>query len=265
MYHTSYYAITFLRDTVGRMAILIPIANQKGGCGKTTTAMNLAGGLHKAGYRVKVIDADQQASATAWSIAQGQNSLPFDVVPGRQFRGSATLDSDDCDIILFDCPPGMADAANSMSETQMLARKAIRSADAVIVPLRPSTLDFTACASFVRYLGKQIQPETKVLVLLNGVQHTHLTRQAPTQAAVLFGDMPNAHVLTSTIGLRVAIAEVSGSGQTIFDYRPGQEAANEYTKLTKEIIQWLSQQHAPTSASSEKNSAKPTSHSAAAA
>lgn len=242
------------------MAILIAVANQKGGCGKTTTVMNLAGGLHKAGYRVLVVDADPQASAMIWSIARGQGSLPFDVHTSRQHKGRfrPLADSQDYDLVLIDCPPGVTDEG----EGGRVARAAVREADAILVPLRPSTLDFSAAASFVKYLAKEKADDQQVFVLINGRQHTLIGRQAPDKAEQLFAAIPGAIVLDTTIGLRAPITEVSGSGKTIFDYAPGHDAAREYRNLTKEIIKCLSnaqgsqQSNSQTSANSTRRSAQ---------
>jgi chromosome partitioning protein len=217
------------------MSIILAVANQKGGCGKTTTVMNLAGGLTKARYRVLVVDADQQASATSWSLARGQDSLPFEVTTARQVKHILHLD-EAYDIVLVDCPPGVTDPESAAGK---YARKAIREADAVLVPLRPSTLDFTAAASFVRFLAGERQTDQKVLVLINARQRTRMGSQARDQAAVLFSPIEGAVVLQTSIGLRAPITEVSGSGLTIFDYAPSHEAAREYTNLTQEIIQCL--------------------------
>jgi chromosome partitioning protein len=215
----------------------IALANQKGGCGKTTTAMNLAGGLTKAQYRVRVVDADPQASATIWSLARGQGSLPFDVITARQLKGRfAALADGEYDVNLVDCPPGVTD---TQDDAGRFARAAIHGADAILVPLRPSALDFAAAATFVRYLEREKDPRTKTAVLINGRQRTLLGREAPAQAAILFAPIAGAIVLETTIGFRAPITEVAGSGKTIFDYAPSHDAAREYANLTKEVLQWL--------------------------
>lgn len=219
------------------MPIIVAIANQKGGCGKTTTTMNLAGGLVRAKYSVLVVDADPQASATVWSLAKGQGSLPFEVRPARQlkwrFSGLANAEED---LVLVDCPPGFAD----QDEAARFTRAVLHGADAILVPLRPSTLDFSAAASFVRVLAREKLPEAKVAVLINARKNTLLGRQSQEQAAILFAPIAGAVVLETTIGDRAPVTEVSGSGETIFDYAPRHTAALEYVNLTKEILSWLS-------------------------
>jgi chromosome partitioning protein len=227
------------------MAFILCVANQKGGSGKTTTAMNLAAGLTLAKYPVLVVDADPQASATIWSLADGQNSLPYDVITARQVRGKFEdlARGSEHEIVIVDCPPGVVDSQDVAGRT---ARDAIRTSDAVLVPLRPTRLDFSSTSSFVRFLASERQVGQRVLILLNGVQPTLLGRAAPGQAMAHFGGIPGATMLATSIGLRTSIAEVCGSGRTIFDYAPGSDAVREYTALTKEVIQCLAAT-APTS------------------
>lgn len=221
------------------MAILIATGNQKGGCGKTSTTINVAGGLVLAGYRVMVVDADPtNSSATMWSLAAGQGKLPFDVVPAYQYRDrfAELIDSPDFDFILVDCAPGIVD---NTSDVGKIVRTALRQADAVLVPLQPSRLDFEACNIFVRYLRTQRKPHQHVFALINGRKPNVLGRTAPAMAQVLFAPIAGAIVLNTTIGHRTSITEGSGSGQTIFDSSPRSEAAAEYDHLTQELLQCL--------------------------
>jgi chromosome partitioning protein len=218
------------------MPIIFAIANQKGGCGKTTTAMNLAGCLARAKYSVLVVDADPQASSTVWSLARGQGSLPFEVRPARQFKWRfSALEGAEEELVLVDCPPGMTEQDDAAKFT----RAVLRGADAILVPLRPSTLDFSAATSFVKYLGREKAPETRVAVLINARKNTVLGRESREKAALLFAPIAGAVVLNTTIGDRTAITEVSGSGKTIVDYAPSHAAVVEYVNLTKEILSWL--------------------------
>lgn len=237
------------------MSIILAIANQKGGCGKTTTTMNLAGGLVRAKYSVRVVDADPQASATVWSLATGQGTLPFEVVPARQlkWRFSALAGAEE-DLVLVDCPPGIIEKDDAAKFT----RAVLHGADAILVPLMPSTLDFSATASFVRYLLREKAPETKLAVLVNARRNNLLGRQSQDRAAVLFAAIEGAVILKTTIGDRTPITEVSGSGETIFDYAPRHAAAQEYVDLTKEIISWLSNApHSPHTPSKTSESTLP--------
>lgn len=237
----NYFHTAIQRFTLCNMStpIIIAIGNQKGGCGKTTITMNLAGGLTKAGYNVLVVDADPQSSATVWSIAKGQESLPFDVAnmrsPGMkgQFAGLLKLDYD---LILIDCPPGVADTQDASGR---FGRDALRGADAILVPIRPSALDFAAASTFVRLLEREKSPDTKTAVVINGRQNTRIGREAPGFAARIFAPIANAIILETTIGQRAPITEVSGSGMTIFDFDSNCKAAHEFTALTKEILSWL--------------------------
>jgi chromosome partitioning protein len=214
------------------MSLQITIANQKGGCGKTTTAMNLAGVFTKIGYSVLVVDADPQKSALRWSRARGEESLPFHVIDGAHVEERLSTH----ELVFVDCPPGL-DRTSYAGERVI---DFIALSDGILVPLMPSSLDYSAATAFVEFLRTTKAPKTKTAIVLNAVQHNRLGAQAATAAAVLFAPIPGTVVLPTTIGRRTLITEVSGSGKTILDYAgPRHLATAEYTNLAKDILQWL--------------------------
>src|SRR3954454_5427700 len=102
------------------MSTVVTVANQKGGCGKTTLSMNLAGVLaSEGGLKVLLIDADPQASAQQWAMrapaeSAGQGTgLPFEVMthPHEDIhRKVRDMAAKGYDVILVDCPPGASQA-----------------------------------------------------------------------------------------------------------------------------------------------------------
>jgi chromosome partitioning protein len=218
---------------VTRMSIQISIANQKGGCGKTTTVMNLAGVFTKIGYSVLVVDADRQKSALRWSLASKGESLPFHVAVSTDLDTSML---NAYELVFVDCPPGLE---GSSYQAELVMDLLARS-DGILVPLMPSSLDYSAATAFVEFLRTTKAPATKTAVVLNAVQHNRLGAQAAASAAALFAPIPGTVVLATTIGRRTLITEVSGSGKTILDYAgPRHLATAEYTNLAKDILQWL--------------------------
>ncbi|MFC6791484.1 AAA family ATPase [Methylobacterium komagatae] len=115
---------------------VISIVQQKGGVGKTTLAINLAGAMKQRGMTPVVVDADPQGSASAWAIPR---KLGFEVRP--ELLSSGTLSQwlrnilkQRADVILIDTPAGLSS----------VSRAAVDVADLVIIPCGPSSLDINA-------------------------------------------------------------------------------------------------------------------------
>jgi chromosome partitioning protein len=126
------------------MSKIITITNQKGGSGKTTLTMQLAGSLSrrktgKALNRVLVVDADPQGTATRWAASAKEQAFPAAVVglsaASDKVHREVKKFVDDYDYILIDCPP----AADSP-----IPQSALLISDLALVPLIPSPLDLWA-------------------------------------------------------------------------------------------------------------------------
>lgn len=216
------------------MASIVAVANQKGGCGKTTTTVNLAGALSRIGYKVLVVDADPQASAYTWSP---NNGLPFAVkaVPEGALESElpTIAASGKWEFILIDCPPG----------TRGVTTVAMSASNLALVPLLVSGSDFKATKPFLNIV-KEVRASNanlRVLVFINGRHNSRLDREARATAERLFAGVAGVKVLDTEIPHAAMIREVSIAGKTVFDYKParGTVAEKAYTQLTKEVLQWL--------------------------
>jgi chromosome partitioning protein len=230
------------------MATVIAVANQKGGCGKTTTCMNLAGGLAQAGYRVLVVDADPQLSATAWRSSREDSALPFEVVsitsPVLHKDVPRLAARSEYEVVLIDCPPGGARSSETAFRADDITRSAMLAADVVLLPVQPTPMDYRASATMLPLL-KDIafyKPGIRVLLLISRKPpgNTRLGKEARSAAVQFFSvDGLGVRILETEICNRQAFAEAPGSGMTILDYDPKSAAADEVRQLTREVIECL--------------------------
>ncbi len=150
--------------TVLGMATIISVANQKGGPGKTTTAINVACGLIAAQYKVAIVDVDPQASFTKWNkrrIQQGFDPLDVrSISPGLLEDELLSLrKSQEIDVVLVDCPGNIQD----------LTTRAVELSDAVLCPVRATAFDFEATKDIARFIKAiRIQfPEIRFMLFIN--------------------------------------------------------------------------------------------------
>lgn len=223
------------------MAIIIAIANQKGGSGKTTTAEQLATELAVAGYRVKALDMDPQASFTLWSRVRTQlklNTFTVQAVPSGAIEDDliAFKSNPDVDIVVVDCPGNIEGITQSV----------IQLSDAVLCPVRATGIDLSATKSMVQFI-KRVRLSgnaVRLMVFHNGKHGARkLDREAFDQMARIFGpDGKQTFVLKTAITDTAAIAESSMSGMSVMEYAAKSPSAKLYRKLTKEVLQCLAAQ-----------------------
>lgn len=199
---------------------VITLAQQKGGSGKTTLAVNLAVALAAAGHRVATIDIDPQGSLGRWFMARagaGEPGLDFATASAWGVEYEARKLARDHDAVLIDTPP-KADSD---------LRPALRAADLVVVPVAASALDLWATEGVLDLTRREGRA---ALIVLNRVRAgTRLAAEVAARIAAL-----DAARAETVLGNRVAYAEALGDGGAAADAARGAAAA-EIGALAAEI------------------------------
>jgi chromosome partitioning protein len=168
----------------------------------------------------------------------------------RELPGIAARSS--YDVIIVDCPPGGARKTDLKFRADDITRSALLAADAVVIPVQPSPVDYRAAGTMLPLLMdvSAVKPALRILLFINRrPSNSRLGKEARAAAASFFQiDGLNLSVLQTEVGNRTAIAESSVRGQTVLDYAPGTRAAEEIADLTKEIIECLKEKGTETAA-----------------
>lgn len=215
-------------------AKIVAVVNQKGGAGKTTLTMQLAGTLGRRGHRVLVVDADSQGTATRWAAsAQDDKPFPATVVglsaaQGKLHREVARL-APDYRYIVVDGPP----AADSP-----IARSALLAADLALVPVIPSPLDIWASVGIRRTIAEALDLNEGLLarLVVNQCQpNTSLAREVLELLPEFGVAMADSQLRQRTVYRQCAVY-----GQTVheFGYK-GAAAIQEINALCDEVLALL--------------------------
>ena len=249
------------------MSRIIAVVNQKGGVGKTTTAVNLAAALAEIGRRVLLVDLDPQGNATMASGVDKRDAHPsncevllgeapardaikktdgkFDLLPSntdliaaemqvmdmkdRETRLKQALEpiKNDYQYILIDCPPSLS----------LLTLNALAAADSVLVPMQCEYFALEGIAALtdtMEAVKRRLNPKLEIEGIVRTMYdvRNNLANAVSAELQKHFGD----RVYRTVIPRNVRLAEAPSHGQSIVDYDRGSRGGVAYLGLAGEVI-----------------------------
>ena len=245
------------------MARIICIANQKGGVGKTTTAINLAVALARAENRTLLIDLDPQCNATSGIGHQPTARHPLvqdcpihetlletelsdlQVLAGsRSFQDVERLARGEIshrqklqhhiascnglyDFVVIDCPPSLGE----------LTRAALSSSHEVMMPIQCEYFAMEGLTQMIEVIREVMQTDPGKLqiggILLTMYNHAlELTLEVDREVRDFFGEI----VFDTVVPRDVNVVEASSHGMSVMDYAPRSRATRAYIELCMEVM-----------------------------
>ncbi len=247
---------------------IIAITNQKGGVGKTTTALSLIGALRLRKYKVLGVDLDPQGSLgfsagldienadTIYDVLKGKKKiddviteteigdfLPANILlstaelefnmPAREFllRDELSKVADDYDYIIIDTPPALG----------VLTVNAYVAARGLIIPMAPEILSLLGISQLrdtVETVRRYYNPDLEVMgILLNRYSSRLVLNREVEDMAQEVAQKLNTKVFRNKIHSSVAVAEAPAYGESVLTYSPGSKPAQDFAGLLDELME----------------------------
>ncbi len=250
------------------MARVISIANQKGGVGKTTTAINLAAALAASELRVLLIDSDPQGNSTTgigieklpdrptlYNVLLGESDLLSSIIT-TAYEGLSLLPADqnlvatNLDLVNADGREHRLQVALQAAKSDfdyividcppaldLLTINALAASDSVLIPIQCEFFALEGISQLVDTIDRLKEAFNPALAV-EGVlltmydDRTNLTRQVEADLREFFGK----EVFKTVIPRSIRLAEAPSFGKTILTYDPRSRGAEAYIQLAKEIL-----------------------------
>ena len=248
------------------MAYIVAVTNQKGGVGKTTTAVNVAAQLATTKRRVVLVDLDPQGNATSslgiakdeltstlYEALLGKASVKEIILPTRiknmfvlpanaalaqaevdlvnvakrETRLANLLATINAEVIIIDCPPALS----------LLTVNALAAADGVLIPVQAEYFALEGLSQLlqtIQLVRQGLNQHLKIfgVVLTMFTKRTVLSEQVQTEVVQHFGDK----VFHTVVPRNIRLAEAPSYGKTIYEHDKWSKGARAYKALTQEVV-----------------------------